>query len=560
MSDANKSREQLLQEIDDLRQQIQRMEDTQREAVQKLQEERQIFLNGPTVIFKWKNAPGWPVKYASPNVKEVFGYAAEDFLEERISYAEILFSEDLERVVQEVQKANESGVSYFEHVPYRVIHKNGNIVWLDDFTTIMRDATGKSTYYLGYVTNITARKLAEDRYKEAEEERKKIELQLLHAQKLESLGVLTGGIAHDFNNLLTGILGNAGFIRLNLSKNSEFEGPLQDIESASIRAAELCKQMLAYSGKGKFLVQAIHLNHLIQEITHLLEISISKNVTIHYRFSKDLPLIEGDATQIRQIIMNLITNASDAIGTRSGKITVTTGVLHCSPESFEKLNFTKKQEEGFYIFAEVEDTGCGIDKQNEKKIFDPFFTTKFAGRGLGLSAVMGIMRSHHGAIQVESEVGKGSRFRVLFPYSSKVTHVSEDVSPLEIPIKKASGTVLVIDDEQAVRDVASRILKMVGFKVIEVSLGKEGVLRFHQHRKEICLVLLDLTMPEQNGIETFAQLRAIEPKLPILVSSGYNEDEVADLLQKNKNTAGFVQKPYLPESLLVAIQKLVCPE
>ena len=540
MQEELKSREQLLQELQTLREQLKSIQETQKIAVQQLQEERQIFLNGPTVVFQWKNAPGWPVKYASPNVKEVFGYSAEDFMKERISYAELVFSEDVERVTQEVKKASASGASNFEHLPYRILHKNKQIIWLYDFTTILRDESGAITDYLGYVSNITDRKLAEERYrsmtidvldklevgiliadahnkvvwlnkkmnaffgipcteileqsrmqlfqqyiqplledpkmmkeiysrnipaeknpichllakqglterwleyriqpistglyaggqvelyyditllKNTEQERNQMELQMLHAQKLESLGILTGGIAHDFNNLLTGILGNAGFIRLNLPKDSDLESPLQDIESASTRAAELCKQMLAYSGKGKFLIQPINLNDLIREITHLLEISISKNVTIRYHFSLALPLIEADATQIRQIIMNLITNASDAIGEGHGEIIVITGVMHCSPESFEHFNFTEKREEGFYIFAEIRDTGSGINADIKKKIFDPFFTTKFAGRGLGLSAVLGIVRSHHGAIQVESVVGKGSCFRILFPYSSNV--------------------------------------------------------------------------------------------------------------------------------------------
>ena len=250
--------------------------------------------------------------------------------------------------------------------------------------------------------------------KKTEEEKKKLEQQLQHAQKLESLGVLAGGIAHDFNNILTGILGYADLTLLDLSHLSPARDSVQQIVIAARRAADLTKQMLAYSGKGKFLVQPVQISNIVQEMSHLLEVSISKKCLLKYNFAKDLPLIEGDVTQLRQVIMNLIINASDAIGDHSGVISLNTGMMYCDKVYLEESYINENLPEGYYIYLEVADTGCGMTREIQNKIFDPFFTTKFTGRGLGLAAVLGIVRSHHGCIKIYSEPARGTNFRVIF--------------------------------------------------------------------------------------------------------------------------------------------------
>ena len=240
------------------------------------------------------------------------------------------------------------------------------------------------------------------------------------------LGVLAGGIAHDFNNLLMAILGNAGLALEELSSLSPARGSIEEIEKAATRAAELAKQMLAYSGKGRFVVEPIDVCRLVEEMAHLLEVSISKKVVLKYDFADDLPTIDGDVTQIRQVVMNLITNASEAIGGKTGVIALSTGTMYCDRACLDEINDTVRAgldrplPEGAYVYFEVADTGCGMDAKTIEKIFDPFFTTKFTGRGLGMSAVLGIVRGHKGALMISSEVGRGTTFRVLFPVTERL--------------------------------------------------------------------------------------------------------------------------------------------
>lgn len=307
----------------------------------------------------------------------------------------------------------------------------------------------------------------------AEEARKSLERQVQHAQKLESLGVLAGGIAHDFNNILTSILGNADLALSELSPLSPARDNLMEIEKASRRAAELAKQMLAYSGKGRFVVEPIRVGELVFEMAHMLDVSISKKAILKYNFAENLPTFDGDATQMRQIIMNLITNASDAIGDASGVIALSTGAMECDRAYLDSgnnvLQTTQEErlEEGVYIYIEVSDTGCGMDDETISKIFDPFFTTKFTGRGLGMAAVLGIVRGHQGAIQIQSELGKGSTFKVLFPATGPPEDHIEAPNENRPSAEKwsASGTILIVDDEKSVRAVGKRMLEKYGFTV-----------------------------------------------------------------------------------------------
>ncbi|MBT4866778.1 MAG: PAS domain S-box protein, partial [Planctomycetaceae bacterium] len=261
--------------------------------------------------------------------------------------------------------------------------------------------------FTGIVRDISERK-------QQEETQRKLETKLQQAQKLESLGVLAGGIAHDFNNLLMGVLGNARIVLEDMSPASPVRDSIQQIETAAMRAAELTRQMLAYSGRGKFVIQRIDISELVEEIGHLLEVSIGKNVVIKYNLASKLPAIEVDVTQVRQVVMNLITNASDAIGDKSGVVTITTGAMDADGGYLSETYLDDDLTEGTYVFLEVSDTGCGMDDVTKIKLFDPFFTTKAAGRGLGLAATLGIMRGHRGAIKVYSELGQGTTFKAMF--------------------------------------------------------------------------------------------------------------------------------------------------
>jgi PAS domain S-box-containing protein len=386
-------------------------------------------------------------------------------------------------------------------------------------------------------------------------EKRNLEQQVLHTQKLESLGVLAGGIAHDFNNLLTGVLGNADLALAELSPVAPARESLQAIETAARRAAELCRQLLAYSGKGRFLVQPLDLQELVQEMGHLLSVSISKKVVLKYHFAKDLPAIEADATQMRQTIMNLILNASEAIGDRSGVISVTTGLAYCDAAYLKTCFAADAIQPGDFVYVEVADTGHGMDKATQDRIFDPFFTTKFTGRGLGLAAVLGIVRGHKGAIKVYSEVGRGTTFRLLFPAAETPARAGASAAT-GTRAWKGHGQILVVDDEETVRNLTRRMLERAGFTVLAAEDGRQAVEIFKQVMAEVDLVILDLTMPHLDGEACFRALRLMKPEVKVILSSGYNEQDVVNLFA-GKGLAGFIQKPYTSGELIAKVRDVL---
>ena len=378
--------------------------------------------------------------------------------------------------------------------------------------------------------------------KRGEIEKQRLEAQIRHTQKLESLGVLAGGIAHDFNNLLMGILGNADLALTELPSTSPARAYLKAIETAAHRAADLSRQMLAYSGKGRFLIEPVDLNEVIREMESLLRVSISKTATLRCSLAPGLPAIEADATQMRQVVMNLITNASEAIGENSGQISVATGVIECDPDYLKGTYFEQELPQGPYVFLEVSDTGCGMTREVQERIFEPFFTTKFMGRGLGMSAVLGIVRGHRGAVKIYSEPGRGTTFKILFPAlaaSLRATGTS-DGSPAEW---RGRGIVLLVDDEDVVRTTGRLMLEKLGFQVLIARNGREAIDVFSAKAADIGCVILDLTMPNMDGIETFQELRRIHSGARVIITSGYTEQEVVTRFS-GKGIAGFIQKPY----------------
>ena len=374
-----------------------------------------------------------------------------------------------------------------------------------------------------------------------------------HTQRLESLGVLAGGIAHDFNNILAAIMGNASMAGKKFGDLPEAHKHLVRIEGASQRAAELCRQMLAYSGKGRFVVRPVNLSLMLKDIAKLLDVSVTKFAELDVDLAPELPAVQADATQMQQVIMNLVINASDAIGEQAGRISLRTGIVHAKHGELEQSYTGEMLAEGDYVFLEVSDTGCGMSEETRKKLFDPFFTTKFTGRGLGMSAVLGIVRGHHGAIVVESEEGVGSCFRVLLPALTGAVGAgveSQDESIEWCP----SGTVLVVDDEEIVRETAAMMLEDIGFKTLKASDGEEAVAMYRERGKDIALVLLDMTMPRMDGRSCFVKLREMAPDVCVVLSSGYNEQDATTTFA-DEDLAGFVQKPYRLASLQAKLRE-----
>ncbi|NCO51818.1 MAG: PAS domain S-box protein [Deltaproteobacteria bacterium] len=384
------------------------------------------------------------------------------------------------------------------------------------------------------------------------EQQRKLEAQLLQTQKLESLGVLAGGIAHDFNNLLAAIIGNAELAKRRLNPGSGALINIERIEKSTERAADLARQMLAYSGKGKFVVERIDLNELLEEMLHMLEVSISKNAVLRLNLHRPLPSIMADATQIRQIVMNLVINASEAISARSGFISITTTSMFCDNRYLRTIWLAENLPAGHYTCLEIADTGCGMSKETLGKLFDPFFTTKFTGRGLGMSAVLGIVRGHQGAIRVYSEPGQGSTFKILFPTSEQPAALTEIETELSY---QGSGKILLVDDEESVRDVGAEMLGELGFEVITATDGRDALNKLSEHADIRC-VLLDLTMPHMDGEKCFRELRQRYPQLGVIMSSGYNEQEVTQKFI-GKGLAGFIQKPYRLATLKKLLSNLL---
>jgi PAS domain S-box-containing protein len=373
------------------------------------------------------------------------------------------------------------------------------------------------------------------------EERRAIEAKLQETQKLECLGVLAGGIAHDFNNLLTGVLGNVSLAAAEIPQGSPAHGFLSQIEKAASRAAELCRQMLAYSGKGRFDVKALDLNALIRETMNLLGISISKRARLDFQPAPSLPSVLADTVQLRQIVMNLVINASEALGDNDGTVRVSTGTALLTAAELAAANTSPDATEGHYVWFEVSDTGCGMEPDVLKRIFDPFFTTKFTGRGLGLAAVLGIVRGHHGALTVTSAAGKGTCFRVLLPAGIDAADTDSD-SALPDEEWQGSGTVLVVDDEDTVRAVATRLLEFLGFKVVTATNGREAV-KIFTTLGDVRFVFLDLTMPHMDGQQTLRELRRLRPGVRVLIMSGFSAQEVAGRFARDP-FVDFIQKPF----------------
>jgi signal transduction histidine kinase/CHASE1-domain containing sensor protein/CheY-like chemotaxis protein len=383
--------------------------------------------------------------------------------------------------------------------------------------------------------------------KKAEAERVAMERKLLETQKLESLGVLAGGIAHDFNNLLTGIVGNAGLVRLDLPPDSPLAAHIRQIESAALRAAELCQQLLAYAGKGRFLVESLDLNELIEGTLALLRLSIGKQAQLQLALTRPLPLVMADTTQIRQIVMNLVINAADAIGARPGVVTLRTGSRFVRATEFAAWAADLGLPEGDYVFLEIGDTGCGMPPEALRRIFEPFFTTKFAGRGLGLAAVLGIVRGHRGALRVTSELGRGSVFTLFLPATGDPVAVEPGVQP-ERAAWQHSGTALMVDDEECVRTVTERVLTTFGFDTVAVGDGEAALAIFVADPDRFDVVLLDLVMPGLSGKQVLARLRQIRPKQRVLLVSGYSGNDAASPFVSDGFTV-FLQKPYTREVL-----------
>ncbi len=433
-------------------------------------------------------------------------------------------------------------VLHFETVR---VHKDGTPVDVSLTISPIRDRSGQIVGISHVARDIT------DQKRTAE--------QLRQTQKLESLGVLAGGIAHDFNNLLTGILGNASIALEDLPEGANAKESMEAVISASERAAELARQMLAYSGKGHFVLEQINLSQKVREIIPLIKAAIPATVELRLNLQEPLPFVEADAAQMQQLIMNVIINGAEAVpeGT-PGTLTITTRDQEVEAAYLRSHRGTGTSEltPGPHVLFEVRDTGTGMDEATIARIFDPFFTTKFTGRGLGLAAVLGIVRGHRGSIEVSSTLGQGTVFRFLFPAAGTVREKTTPAGQPQSVGLRGSGIVLVVDDEQIVRNMAKQALERYGYSVLLAEDGARGLDIFRRDADQIRCVVLDLTMPVMSGEETLARMQAVRADIPVILSSGFNELQAVQRFE-GKGLAGFLQKPYKAMTLVQSVNQVI---
>jgi len=525
----------------DLRDQSHKLAKANARAQRDRQRLRLVLDHAPLGI--WLTQKDGRVRFVNAALCHALGVEEEQFL--AADHYTDLLDEEVAR-----QATDSDAACLAQAAPYHsletVIRAGGERREMEVVKVRIPDDSGAPMGIVGIAHDITEKRRAQ-----AQEQQ--LRRQMEHTQRLESLGVIAGGVAHDFNNLLTAILGNATLARRDMGTDSPAAPYIDQIEETCQRAADLCRQMLAYAGKGKFVVQPLDLSELVASMTSLLKVSLPKGVQLECHLAEGLPAVEGDVSQLQQVVMNLVTNAAEAIG-GDGTITVATGVADVDRTYLAATEATPHLATGRYCFFQVADTGCGMDAATVERIFDPFFTTKVTGRGLGMSAVGGIVRGHHGALNVYSEVGEGTNFKILLPATGQPAVPLNHPEGSLLEDITGSGSVLVVEDEEVVRDVAIRVLSRAGYTVLTAKDGLAGVEALERHRQEIDVVLLDMTMPRMDGEEAFRRMRAIDPQVRVVLTSGYSEEHATRRLV-DEGAAGFIQKPYRIRDLIALLRR-----
>jgi two-component system cell cycle sensor histidine kinase/response regulator CckA len=506
-----------------------------------LARERALFSGGPVVVFRWVARDGWPVEYVSSNVHDLFGWSGADFLSGRVSYANVIHEDDLARVAEEVRVHSEAGVSTFEQ-DYRIRCADGRVRWLYDCTAVVRNERGDITHYDGYVLDISARREAEAAV------RSKDEL-LRHAQKMEALGRLAGGVAHDFNNILTAILGHADLVRLHLPQESPAMGSLDVVIRSAERAADLTRQLLAFSRRQVLEALAMDAVALVADTFSMLGPLLGEHLDLRLELGDPLP-VRVDRTQLEQVLVNLALNARDAMPS-GGTLEILTGEALVEAPLPAAMNDLVPP--GRYARLVVRDTGVGMDSDTLGRIFEPFFTTRGPdGTGLGLATVYGIVRQSNGFVRVESQPGLGSTFEVLLPLLSSLP-----AEQARAPFSKASldgtETVLLVEDHPDILAVMATALLQHGYAVLTATDGLHALEVLGSGDRHVDVLVTDVVMPRLGGLGLVTRLLAEDRCPPVVFVSGYT-----DLPLSSVNIPyATVQKPFTPEVLLRRLRTLL---
>jgi len=497
----------------------------------------------PGVVYRSQVHAPRQALFMSGGTELVTGYVAADFLgpDAVRHWGDLILDEDEALAEGSVAEGVAGNRAYA--VEYRIRHADGTIRWVTDCGQACYGADGAPLWLDGVVFDVSDRR-------KAEAERQALDARILHTQKMESLGVMAGGLAHDFNNILMAILGNVDLALMDVPAESPVRTNLVEIERACRRATDLCRQMLSYSGKGRLHVERLDLNVMLRDMESLFAASLPKKVKLQLNLADGLPAVEGDTVQIRQVVTNLVLNAAEAVDERNGTIVVGTAVRHCDRALLGAMWQHEERPEGDYVCIEVTDSGRGMTAETQARMFEPFFTTKFAGRGLGLAAVFGIVRGHRGAIRVQSAPWQGTTVQVFLPLAA--TDAGGEPDAPAVATFRAGGVVLLVDDEDAVREAARKHLERLGFEVLPARNGREAMDTFALHRHRIRVILLDLTMPVMDGRATLRELARTNGHVPVIVCSGYSEQAAGLQAAAESGVVGFIEKPY-PVSRLIAL-------
>jgi PAS domain S-box-containing protein len=509
--------------------------------------------NLPGMVFRCANDENWTFRFASESCRDLTGYDEHDLIGNRtISYAALIHPDDRPAVNDVVQEGIRENSSY--QVTYRIIPREGPVKWVwEQGRGVTRE--GQVREIEGFIYDITDQV-------EAQQKRQAIEKKILESQKLESLGVLAGGIAHDFNNLLQAMLGFSEMIGVQIGPDHPAQQSLARVTEAASRAADLTRQMLAFSGRGQFSVSRVDLSRQVEAMANLLESSLPKSVSFHRELGADLPQVKLDTAQFQQVVMNMITNAAEAIGDQPGTIHLRTGACQCDAHYLARSVVTGEMgsdppEPGTYAYVEVQDSGCGMDQATIGRIFEPFFTTKFTGRGLGLAAVQGIMRGHAGALLIDSQVGIGTTIRALFP---AVATAGQGGAPVQVPPGAEDHSkqplILVVEDEATVRQLVTSTLRGKGYTVAEATDGLEALEFMRRKGHQVEGILLDVVMPNMGGEEFLKNVREMKFMTRVILMSGFTREEMMARFGGHE-IVDYLAKPFRARQLLDVVSATV---
>jgi PAS domain S-box-containing protein len=494
------------------------------------------------------------MRYVSPAVVRAQGFTPEEIMEMSIdrfltpaSFQKA--STALADALASVSAGTIDPQHYIQTLELEELHKNGSVIPMEVTTKILLDQDGRPDAILGITRDLSERK-------KVERQRAEVENRLQQAKKMESLGTMAGSIAHNFNNLLMVVLGNLEIAKEELPTPSVAATNVQRAMNASQRAADLSNMMLTYVGQVRKESMPVDLSQIVTAVIETLDDTHGTHVELDLDLTDPMPLVAADGGQMRQVITGFVTNAVEALDGHPGRVRISTGSMHCDRDYLSATYLNEEMPEGMYAYVEVSDTGCGMDADTLSKVFDPFFSTKFTGRGLGLAAILGIVRAHNGAIKVASDENQGSVFTALFPIQRISLRQPKAVHP-EADAAFIDGTVLLVDDEAMVKDIGNQFLTHLGYRPLTASSGQEAVDLFRRDPDRFDCLLIDYTMPGWDGLETLRQIRSIRPDARVLITSGYTRQQIEHHFDPDNPPDGFIQKPFEMKSLQETLRRVM---